>query len=69
MSDVVKLNYSTKEAAAVLSVSERTVRNWIERRGLPSIKVGGRRLIRVRDLGAWNEAQRDPRVESARQAS
>lgn len=69
MSEVTKLNYSVQEAAAALGVSERQVRNLIRTASLPSFKLGGNRLVNVRQLEAWNEAQSDPRVESARQAS
>lgn len=68
-SDVVKLNYSVKETAEALGIGRTACYALIARGELPSIVIEGRRLVRVRDLEAWNEAQSDPRVESARRAS
>lgn len=69
MSDVVRLNYSVPEAAEALGISERLCWKWIEKNQIPSIKIAGRRLVRVRDIEAWNDAQHDERTESARRAS
>ncbi|MGB2754944.1 MAG: helix-turn-helix domain-containing protein [Phycisphaerae bacterium] len=54
---VEPLAYSIRQCAAALSVSERQVYILAERDGLPTIKVGGRRLVRVADLRAWLAAQ------------
>ncbi len=42
-----RLSYSVKETAASLGVHENTVWNYIRRGDLESVRVGGRRLIRV----------------------
>ena len=45
---------STKGAAEILGdVSARTVENMIRRGQLESVKMGGRRLIRVSELAAF----------------
>jgi excisionase family DNA binding protein len=44
---------SVRSAAEHCSVSEATVRRWISAGTLPSLKVGGRRLIRVDDLAEF----------------
>ena len=54
---VEPLAYSIPQAAAALSVSPRQVYILAERDGLPTIKIGGRRLIRVADLKNWLAAQ------------
>lgn len=51
------LAYSIPQAAAALSVSARQIYILAERNGLPTVKVGGRRLVRVADLRAWLAAQ------------
>ena len=52
-----KLALSVAETAAALSVSERQVYVMMERDGLPSIRLGGRRLVRVADLKQWLASQ------------
>jgi excisionase family DNA binding protein len=54
---VEPLAYSIPQAAAALSVSPRQVYILAERDGLPTVKIGGRRLVRVADLRAWLAAQ------------
>jgi excisionase family DNA binding protein len=54
---VEPLAYSIPQAAAALSVSARQIYILAERNGLPTVKVGGRRLVRVADLRAWLAAQ------------
>jgi len=54
---VEPLAYSVRQCAAALSVSERQVYILAERDGLPTVKIGGRRLVRVADLRAWLAAQ------------
>lgn len=39
-----------KAIAAETQVSEKTVRRWIDLRGLPSMKLGGLRVVLKRDL-------------------
>jgi excisionase family DNA binding protein len=51
------LALSIRQCATTLSVSERQVYILAERDGLPTVKIGGRRLIRVADLRAWLAAQ------------
>lgn len=54
---VEPLAYSIRQAAAALSVSERQIYVLAERDGLPTVKVGGRRLVPVADLRAWFAAK------------
>jgi excisionase family DNA binding protein len=54
---VEPLAYSIRQAAAALSVSERQIYVYMSRDGLPTILLGGRRLIRTADLRAWLAAQ------------
>jgi len=54
---VEPLALSIRQCAAALSVSERQIYVLAERDGLPTVKIGGRRLIRVADLRAWLAAQ------------
>lgn len=42
--------YRAREIAAVLSVTERTVRRWIADGILPSIRIGGARVVAKEDL-------------------
>lgn len=50
---------SVAETARRLSVPEPTVRGWILRGVLPSVRIGGRRLIRVADLNALLRRQKE----------
>jgi excisionase family DNA binding protein len=54
---VEPLALSIRQCAAALSVSERQIYILAARDGLPTIKVGGRRLVRVADLKQWLAAQ------------
>ena len=54
---VEPLAYSIPQAALALSVSARQVYILAERDGLPTVKILGRRLIRVADLRAWLAAK------------
>ena len=49
--------YSIPQAAAALSVSPRQVYILAERDGLPTIKIGGRRLVPVVPFRAWFAAK------------
>ncbi len=41
--------YTTKEVAAILSVSLRTVQSWIRNGSMPHVRLGqGHRLVRIR---------------------
>jgi excisionase family DNA binding protein len=44
-----------KQAASRLNVSEKTVRRLIDQEKLPSVKIGGLRMIRESDLDAFLE--------------
>jgi len=48
-----RLCYSVAEAADALRVSSRQVYMLAARYGLPTVKIGGRRLVRRTDLEAW----------------
>ncbi len=39
-----------REIARFLGVSERTIRRWITAKELPSVKIGGARLVAREDL-------------------
>jgi excisionase family DNA binding protein len=45
-----KLAVSVRDAAAMLSLSTRTIQNYIAVKRIPARKVGKRTLILVRDL-------------------
>lgn len=63
---VVKLNYSTAEAAAAIGVSERTLKQWVRKGLVPSHKIGNRRLFNVRQLEEWNARRADEWREEQR---
>lgn len=52
---------TVKEAAELKGVSEEAVRKRIGRGVLPAERVGGRYLIRRRDLDAWTVQQKERR--------
>lgn len=41
---------TTAEAARLLRVSPRTIKRWIRDGTVPSIKVGGRRLVLIKEI-------------------
>lgn len=43
----------TAEIARRLGVSERTVRNWVEREGLPAYKLGSLLRFEVVEVEKW----------------
>lgn len=47
---ITKLAVTISQAAEMLSVSPRTVQNYITAKTLPARKVGRRTVVRVRDL-------------------
>jgi excisionase family DNA binding protein len=51
--------FTERTLAAYLSVSDRTIRNWIRRGELPSYKLGASRRIDPADVDAFLEARRD----------
>ena len=54
--------YTVQEVAQQMKVSERTVRNWIEKEGLPAFPIGKRGYrISKSDLDAWVEARKQSR--------
>ncbi len=54
---------TVQEVAQQMKVSERTVRNWIEKEGLRAFLIGkrGYRVAKV-DLDAWVEARKEQRL-------
>jgi len=48
-----RMTYGAREVAEVLGLSERTVRVLIAGGTIPSVRVGGRRLVRATDLDAY----------------
>ncbi len=57
--------YTVQEVAQQMKVSERTVRNWIEREGLPAFPIGkrGYRVAKV-DLDKWVEERKQTKQPS-----
>jgi len=49
---------STKEVAAILSVSEKVVRGYIQQEGLPAIRLKRRLRIDEKDLDIWLEKRK-----------
>jgi excisionase family DNA binding protein len=51
--------YTVQDVARQMKVSERTVRNWIEKEGLPAFPIGkrGYRIAKA-DLTLWVEARK-----------
>jgi len=52
-----KLAVGYSEAASLLSIGERTLRELVYTGEIPSLRVGTRRLIRMADLEAYVAAQ------------
>jgi len=60
--------YTVQEVAQQMKVSERTVRNWIEKEGLPAFPIGKRGYrIAKSDLLAFVDARKQQRHSSDRQ--
>jgi len=60
-----RLAVSVREAAALLSISPRSVENYIAAKVLPARKIGRRTVLLVRDLHAFlRKDQPSPFVES-----
>jgi excisionase family DNA binding protein len=51
--------FTERSLAAYLSVSDRTIRNWIRRGELPSYKLGAARRIDPADVDAFLSRHRD----------
>lgn len=51
---------SVRIAAAYLGIKEDTLRHWLSDRRLPFTKIGGRTLLKRKDLDAYIEAQTIP---------
>jgi excisionase family DNA binding protein len=62
-----KLAVSIREAAAMLSISPRSIQNFLRERRLPARKIGRRTVIPLRALEAFLRTdQPSPVVETAR---
>jgi len=48
-----RLTYGTLEVAGLLGISDRSVRILLARGEIPSVRLGGRRLVRASDLDAY----------------
>jgi len=48
-----------KQLAEFIGVSDVVVRSWIQRRGLPVIKIRGRIYIQDEDYARWLEENQD----------
>ncbi len=54
--------YTVQEVAQKMKVSERTVRNWIEKEGLPAFPIGKRGYrVSTSDLDTWVEGRKQQR--------
>jgi len=53
MDDTQKLAVSVREAAAMLSVSPRSIQNYVTAKLLPARKIGRRTVIPMRALEAF----------------
>ncbi len=53
--------FTERTLAEYLAVSDRTVRDWIRRRELPSYKLGGSRRIDPADVEAFLAERREQR--------
>ncbi len=51
---------TVKEAAVLLRIQEDTLRHWLSDRRLPFVKIGGRTMLRRRDLESYIDAQTVP---------
>jgi len=55
---VVKKLLTVKQVAKLLNVTERTVYNWVEEKGLPCILVkNSARRFKPEDIEAWVDKQ------------
>jgi len=63
----LRLAVSVREAAAMLSLSSRSIQNFIAAKRIPARKIGRRTLILVRDLEAF--LRRDQPSASVRQGN
>ncbi|MGH9771883.1 MAG: helix-turn-helix domain-containing protein [Candidatus Acidiferrales bacterium] len=62
-----KLAVDLRTASEMLSVSRRTLENYIRAKMLPARKIGRRTVVTVRALEAFLRVdQRSPKVEKAR---
>jgi len=64
LSPVEPLAYSIRQCAAAIGVSERQIYVLAARDGLPTVKIGGRRLVRRADLERWISAMPVDRLGS-----
>lgn len=53
--------FTPEDLADYLSVSERTIYDWLRRGDLPSYKLGGARRIDPADVDSFLAARRDER--------
>jgi len=51
---------SVAEAAALLNIQQDTLRHWLCDRRLPFVKIGGRTMLKLRDLEDYIQAQTVP---------
>ena len=59
MEKLEKLTVRTREAAQMLSVSERHLADLIRRGEIPRVKSGSANLIMVDDIRAWLEKRKE----------
>lgn len=56
---VTPIAVGTEEAAAMIGISRPTLYQLMGLPGFPAFKLGGRKLINVRQLQEWIDAQTD----------
>ncbi|HEV2491968.1 MAG TPA: helix-turn-helix domain-containing protein [Terriglobia bacterium] len=64
-----KLAVDIREAAAMLSVSPRTIQNYLHAKVLPGRKIGRRTVITIRALEAFLRADRQLPAQEERRAA
>lgn len=51
--DTVERWYSMNEIAAYLGITRDTVLSWIEKRGMPAVKIGRTWKFKISEVDAW----------------
>ena len=64
-----RLAYSVAECAALIGVSPRQIYTLAHKAGLPTIRLGGRRLVRRADLEKWLASQPMDRIGDGQDAA
>jgi excisionase family DNA binding protein len=57
--ELSEATFSVKDAARVLGLKERTIREWIYDGRIPCIRIGGRRIIRMKPEDVLRVAEKE----------